>query len=97
MRTMKGTKGGQKDWLKGGGEDAWGWRGRVVETVACGTMRCSFLRFVNVSSFFLISRVEVFLILQSKILDLILISFFLEEMCNNFLKLKSQIFGTLLN
>lgn len=45
MRTMKGTKGGQKDWLKGGGEDAWGWRGRVVETVACGTMRCSFLRF----------------------------------------------------
>lgn len=34
-----------------------------------------FGRIVNVSSFFLISRVEVFLILQSKILDLILISF----------------------
>lgn len=36
--------------------------------------RC-FGRIVNVSSFFLISRVEVFLILQFKILDLILISF----------------------
>lgn len=34
-----------------------------------------FGRIVNVSSFFLISRVEVFLILQFKILDLILISF----------------------
>lgn len=52
-------------------EDAWGWRDRVVETVACGTMLISvifleggrgvrvryFGGIVNVFSFFLISRV----------------------------------------
>lgn len=65
---MKGTKGGH-DWLKGV-EDAWGWRGRAVETVARGTSDAHFCDFsgggrrvryfgaiVNVFSFFLISSV----------------------------------------
>ena len=40
---MKGTKGGH-DWLKGV-EDAWGWRGRAVETVARGTSDAHFCDF----------------------------------------------------